>query len=298
MGPRSPKIPIRHLSGNPSDPLNGYTLHAAVQISNNLGYASETPAFGLPGGGQSDWRTGAYFTDAWKVTPHFTLTYGLRYQRDTGRTNSDLAPVPCSNIVTSNFDFGAAGPPCTGNAQLFDQWGAGLGDRVNQPNKNFGPQVGFAYNPPFSTKTVLRGGIGFYYDSNVFNNVQFDRASRLQTGVFAQYPAVCGANGFSLGGLTQTSTGISIKTLCSESVAAGAPGFPGNCREDYRALNSGAGLNGASGADNLAIEFGTIAFAPKYKSPYAINFNFGIQQGIDAWGRFCPLTMFMWIPCV
>lgn len=262
---------------NPSDLLNSYTPHY-VYISNDLGYASENPGFGLPGGYQGDWRTGAYFTDSWKVTPHLTLNYGIRYQRDTGRTNSDLAPVPCSNIITSNFDFGTAGVPCTGNAQLFDQWGAGLGDRVNQPDKNFGPVVGFAYNPEFSPKTVFRGGFGVYYDSNVFNNVQFDRSSRLQTGEFAVYTPLC-LQGYSLGGITQASDGTSIQTLCGESINASYKDWL-DIQQQYRAQNKGASLNAGSAANNLAIQNGAIAFAPKYKSPYSIDFNFGIQQQI------------------
>ncbi|MFZ0663204.1 MAG: carboxypeptidase regulatory-like domain-containing protein [Acidobacteriaceae bacterium] len=260
---------------DPSDPINSYTPYY-MYISNNLGYASEKPGFGLPGGGQGDWRTGVYFADSWKITPHFTLTYGMRYQRDTGRTNSDVAPVPCSDVVSSG-GYGAADPPCTGDAQLFDQWGAGLGDRVDQPNKNIGPTVGFAYNPPAFPKTVFRGGFGIYYDSNVFNNVQFDRSSRLLTGQFAVYTPVCYGGSDQLGPLTETSTGIPISTLCSESLAAGAAGWF-QLQDDYRALNSPTAVNGGSAAYNLAIQDGAIAFAPKYKSPYSVNFNFGFQQ--------------------
>lgn len=283
FGPRASESSASLLpGGDPSDPINGYAP-THVYVSNDLGYASEKPGFGLPAGGQSDWRTAAYFVDSWKVTPNFTLTYGARYQVDTGRTNSDLSPVPCSNIVTSNFDFaavGEAGPPCTGSAQLFDQWGAGLGDRVRQPYDNFGPSVGFAYNPPAFRKTVLRGGFGIYYDTNVFNNVQFDRSSRLQTGEFAVYTPVCTGGSYQLGPLTSTSTGIPISTLCHESIAAGAPGWL-QLQADYRALNTGAALNGGSAAYNLQIGNGAIAFGPKYKAPYSINFNFGLQQQLS-----------------
>jgi hypothetical protein len=258
-------------NADPSDPLNSYIPYY-VYISNDLGYASEKPGFGLPGGYQGDWRTGVYFADGWKITPHFTLTYGLRYQRDTGRTNSDLGSVPCSDIYTSNF----TSVPCGGSTPLFDQWGAGLGARVNQPNKNFGPSVGFAYNPPAAPKTVLRGGFGIYYESNVFNNVQFDRSSRLASGQFAVYTPLC-IQGYQLGPLTETSTGIPISTLCNESIKQGAAGFL-QLQQDYRALNTANGPNMGSAAYNLAIEDGSIAFAPKYKSPYSINFNFGLQQ--------------------
>jgi hypothetical protein len=275
-GPLADENSSTLISGDdPSDPLNSYTPYY-VYISNDLGFASEKPGFGQPGGYQDDWRTGAYFADSWKITPHFTLNYGIRYQRDTGRTNSDLAPVPCSDVVSSG-GYGAGDPPCTGNTPLFDQWGAGLGARVDQPNKNFGPQVGFAYNPAAAPKTVLRGGIGIYYDSNVFNNVQFDRSSRLETGEFAVYTPVCYGGGYQLGPLTETSTGIPISTLCNESIAAGAAGFL-QLQSDYRALNTAGAVNGGSAAYNLAIQNGGIAFAPKYKSPYSINFNFGLQQ--------------------
>ena len=121
------------------------------------------------------WRFSAYVGDSWKIKPNFTLTYGLRYNRDTGRTDSDLAPIPCS----------AADPAlitCTGN--LLDQWGPGLGNRVRQPNNNFGPQLGFAWDPLKDGKTVIRAGAGMYYENSIFNNTLFDRPGKLATGLF------------------------------------------------------------------------------------------------------------------
>lgn len=264
--------------GDPTDPLHGYRP-SYVYISNDLGYASENPGFGMPGGGLSDWRTGLYAVDTWKVSRDVTFTYGLRWDRDTGRSNSDLASVPCSNIVAGNFAFGTgtSALPCSGSSNLFDQWGAGLGNRVSQPNWDFGPNLGLAYNPSFSRKTVIRAGFGIYYDSNVFNNVQFDRSSRLQSGKFAVYTPVCLGGSYTLGNLTQTSTGIQISTLCTESLAAGAPGWL-QLQKDYRATASGGGLNGGSAAYNLAIQSGAIAFTPDFKFPYSTNISFGVQR--------------------
>jgi hypothetical protein len=257
------------------DPTTDYTPDF-IYISNDLGYASEKPAFGLPGGGLSDWRTGFYLVDAWKVRPNFTFTLGARYDRDTGRSNSDLAPVPCSEIVASNF----TSVPCSGTSQLFDQWGAGLGDRVAQPNKNVGPQAGFTYAQ--SPKTVLRGGAGIYFESNVFNNVQFDRASRLPTGEFASYPGICGGYGDSLsipgkGNVTATSTGVSIATICSEPLAQSAQALL-QLQSDFRAGGNNAIANGAFAGNSLDIQYGTIAYAPDYRSPYSIDLNFGVQR--------------------
>ena len=126
-------------------PITGTTL------SNGQGYFTEKAGFGAPAGGQADTRFEAYVGHPWKIRPNFTLTYGLRYLRDTGRTDSDLAPIPCSatTLIT-----------CTGN--LLDQFGntPGLGNRVRQPNSNFGPQVGFAWDPMHNGKTRICGGAG------------------------------------------------------------------------------------------------------------------------------------------
>ena len=115
-------------------------------VGNGQGFSTELPAFGYPAGGLFDTRFEAYVGDSWKIRPNFTLNYGLRYIRDTGRTDSDLAPIPCSatTLIT-----------CTGN--LLDQWGPGLSNRVRQPNLNFAPQIGFAWDPWRDGKTAIRG---------------------------------------------------------------------------------------------------------------------------------------------
>ena len=45
--------------GDPSNPLD--YVPQFVVLGNGLGASTEIPAFGLPGGGQGDWRVGAYF---------------------------------------------------------------------------------------------------------------------------------------------------------------------------------------------------------------------------------------------
>ena len=97
--------------GNAGNPLD--YLPNVVVLGNGLGASTEIPAFGLAGGGQGDWRVGAYFTDSWKVTPQFVLNYGIRYQRDTGRSDADLAPTPCSAVNPSFVAPSAAAPPCS-----------------------------------------------------------------------------------------------------------------------------------------------------------------------------------------
>ena len=75
-------------------------------MGNGFGYFTEKPNFGLPAGGQQDWRTGIYGGDTWKVSRDLTVNYGMRWDRDTGRTDSDLAPIPCSDAVTARHVSG------------------------------------------------------------------------------------------------------------------------------------------------------------------------------------------------
>jgi hypothetical protein len=55
---------------------------------------------------------------------------------------------------------------------------------VRQPNKNFAPQLGLAWDPTKQHKTVIRAGFGIYYDTALYNNVIFDRTDRLEKGLF------------------------------------------------------------------------------------------------------------------
>ena len=58
------------------------------------------------------------------------------------------------------------------------------GNRVAQPNNNLAPQLGVAWDPKSDGKTVIRAGIGIYYDNTVFNDILFDRLLKLPTGAF------------------------------------------------------------------------------------------------------------------
>src|SRR6202521_247248 len=143
------------LPGGASNPLN-YPA-STVQLGNGIGFASEIPAFGFPAGASGpDNRISLYFGDAWKIKPNLTLTYGLRYVRDTGRSDSDLGSIAALN-------------------QFNNQFYSGIGNRVNNPNKNFAPQLGIAWDPLKNGKTVIRGGIGLFYENAIWNNVLFDR---------------------------------------------------------------------------------------------------------------------------
>src|SRR6201981_4075121 len=192
--------PCLSLPGGASNALN-YPANLVI-LGNGQGFTTEKPAFGFPGGGLGpDNRISWYVGDSWKVKPNLTVTYGLRYVRDTGRTDSDLAPLPALN-------------------QFNNQFYSGLGNRVNNPNKNFAPQLGFAWDPSSNGRTVIRGGIGLFYENSIWNNVLFDPAGRLPKGFFLATATACPSTpaGLMLPNGTVISQATLNSTICDLSI--------------------------------------------------------------------------------
>ncbi|MBS1851915.1 MAG: TonB-dependent receptor [Acidobacteria bacterium] len=243
------------LQGGAGNPLNYPVTN--VTLGNGQGFSSEKPAFGFPGGGLGpDNRISLYFGDSWKVKPHLTLTYGLRYARDTGRSDSDLGAIP-----------------------ELEQFGAGLGRRVNQPNRNFAPQLGVAWAPGGSSKTVFRAGIGLFYENSIWNNNLYDRPARLQQGLFLASTPVC-ANG--LAQSVSFPTSVDPAEVCGQPIGSVTSQIL-QLQQDYQAYTLAAGASSnpvyignilASGIDVT----GTNMFAPDYVTPRSVQMNFGMQH--------------------
>jgi hypothetical protein len=273
--------------GCPSDP-GAYPFIEAV-FGNGQGYFTEKPQFGAPAGGQADTRLSLYAGDSWKIRPNFTLTFGLKYGRDTGRTDSDLSPIPCS--AQTFFT-------CTGN--LLDQFGntPGLGNQIRQPNTNFGPQVGFAWDPMSNGKTVIRAGGGIFYENSIFNNVLFDRPPKLATGLFfsaavlACNPgAAAGSEGLTLpnGALLSSIDGADVATqVCFQPLGAPAgtstvAGAIGDLQTAYQQAVAAAGpaANGSYVGNTLSFDTAVndyAAYNPNYRTPRSYQMNIGIQR--------------------
>jgi hypothetical protein len=267
----------------PDDLLNDFNAQVGVRMGNGLGYFTNTPEFGQPAGGSRDWRVGLYVADSWKVAPRLTVNAGIRYQRDTGRTDNALDPIPCSEINSDIFP----NAPCSGTELILDQFGAGLGKRIVQPNWDFAPQAGFTYSLDSSSKTVLRGGVGVFRENNVFNAVQFDTPFKLKSGLFNDYSQILCAGTYSLSipgvGAVTTYNGESISAICAQPLAQSAAKFAG-LQADYQAGSAAAGAaaNGSFIGNRLAIPGGNSAYAPDYKTPYSININIGVQRQLGS----------------
>jgi hypothetical protein len=245
-------------SGGAGNPLNYPVTN--VNLGNGQGFGTLEPAFGLPAGGLGpDNRLSAYVGDSWKVRPNFTLTMGLRYVRDTGRTDTQFGALPIANQLTP-----------------------GLGAAVHQPNKNFAPQLGIAWDPRGNGKTVIRAGIGLFYENSIWNNNLFDPPARERQGLFLATQPAC-----------ESGSAVPITLPDSTQVAPSFCGQPVGSvfqqivalQAQYQAatLSAGPAVNpvyfGNILSDGIDIT-GTNLFYPGYKTPRSVQMNVGVQHEI------------------
>src|SRR5229473_3155426 len=88
-------------------------------------------------------RLGIYAQDSWRIIPHLTINYGLRYDTTFGLFNA------------SGHDQ-SANPALAGNGVV-----SGI---PHDYRKAFAPRLGLAYGVGSSGTTVLRGGVGLYFN--------------------------------------------------------------------------------------------------------------------------------------
>jgi Carboxypeptidase regulatory-like domain len=248
-------------SGGVSNPLN-YPADS-VTLGNGIGFSSLKPAFGFPGGGIGpDNRISFYFGDSWKVKPNLTVTAGLRYVRDTGRTDSDLGPLPALN-------------------QFNNQFYSNLGATVHQPNLNFAPQLGVAWDPGKNGKTVFRGGIGLFYENSLWNNILFDPAARLQKGLFLGFAGAC-TNGKATAVTFPNGTSVT-PNFCGQPIGSVASQII-QLQQQYQAATIAAGpaVNGTYIGTILTDNqtTGTTLLGPDYVSPRSVQINAGVEHRI------------------
>src|SRR5271156_4368473 len=101
-----------------------------------------------------------YAQDDWRITPKFTLNYGMRWEYG--------APYSEENNYISNFDpvsqtVLTISPGAIAGNGITPFHGSGVygSTLVNPDLTDFGPRVGFAFAP--DDKTVIHGGFGISY---------------------------------------------------------------------------------------------------------------------------------------
>jgi hypothetical protein len=110
-----------------------------------------------------DW----YVQDQWRIRHNFTVNYGIRYEVNT-------APVELDNRLVNFYpNLGAQGALIQGGSTTeFDPLGDVIGTAAhpapragyNSDYNNWGPRIGFSWDPRSNGRTVLRGGYALMFD--------------------------------------------------------------------------------------------------------------------------------------
>ncbi|MGE0127452.1 MAG: carboxypeptidase regulatory-like domain-containing protein [Blastocatellales bacterium] len=193
-----------------------------------------------------------FFADQWRAHPRFTLTYGVSYTYEDKLLNHDLDRP----------------------ALLAPLLGGDLSPAKRDKN-NFGPSLGFAWDLNGNGKTVLRGGGGIYYDSNLFWTRLNERAYIGPSGngryivpgtIFTskEFP-----NGLQFASFPTAYNGTRLAQELP-FLRAAANALLGNGKDLSR-----------RGVETLKttgeIGFGTV-FDPNTVVPYSMNASFGVQR--------------------
>ena len=225
--------------------LNGDGQVNDLDIPIAVALKSSAPVTPVPIPTVFDSYVAGYVQDDWRVQPRLTLNLGLRWEYDSNLTGNSSAHDPCPNLTQQPTQ------PCT--------WMANVINLKKYPDKkDFGPRVGFVFDPFGRGKTVVRGGYGIYYDRIILESgaeelVQNDRALTVTqyAGSSCTSPFVPGAP--SLG-------------ACFAPQASFAPGSP-TLASPFSGPHQVGGV-------------GILAMGPDAHHPLFQQFSGGLQQQI------------------
>lgn len=278
--PNAPFAPLvsGDLAGSADNPLN-YPVNG-ITIYNGNGFSSRQSAFGYPGGGHFDSRGEAYIGDTWRARHNLSVTLGVNYVRDTGHPDNNIGPITCSQVNTTLFPT----PPCTGKSLLLDQFGfiPGLGNPVLQLNQNVGGQAGLAWDPGSNGKTVVRLGVGLFYDNNMFNTVLWDQRSRSPQGAFFGSASLCptGTVQFADGTKVSSVDGLDIASqICGQPIGNVATAIS-DLQKAYQAATRTVGATTNPFFVGNTLTTSNSLLAPGYRAPRVVNMDIGIEHEI------------------
>jgi hypothetical protein len=201
------------------------------------------------------WGMGLYAQDEWHVSKNLKLTVALRMEKNS----NPVCQTNCASYFNGPFYSESTDPNAAYNSmilanqhQIFP-----AADKVN-----WAPRLGLAWSPGGSGKTVLRGGIGVFYDAFP---VAFGNGFMTNLPNVIVMTLCCGEN---WADTTPAGAGASAAT----SAAAIRNGFARGA--SFNSLSSSVGANFS--APNFASLRGT------FRTPQFQKWSFQIEQQLDS----------------
>lgn len=250
--------------GGISNPLN-YPVES-VSVGNGLGYLTPFSGLGLPAGAYFYHRLGAYVGLSSKWKRNLTLIYGIRYAREPGRSDSEFPPIQQLNALIP-----------------------GLGNPVRNPETNFAPQMGFAWDIDGKGKTAIRAGIGLFYENVLTVVAPQDPEFRTPMGnVFAQDPTACAGTALPQPvaiSPTQSLTPGFCGTASRGPVAVGTVAdqivtFQRQYQADSPFSLTAPNPNYVGSLLNQGLGSFAYLYDPNFRTPRSVEMNIGVQHEI------------------
>jgi hypothetical protein len=199
------------------------------------------------------WGMGLYAQDEWRVKRNLTLTLGLRAEKNS----NPVCQTNCAAIFNGPFYSQSRDPSTPYNEMI-------VSNRHQvfpaTDSINWAPRFGFAWSPESSGRTVLRAGIGIFYDA-------------LAAGVVST-------------ALTNLPNVVAMRLCCGEYWAdAGQTGAAASAANSAAAIEQGF-VNGASfhSLSHTVANFSPPTFynySGTFNTPQYQEWSFQIEQQVD-----------------
>jgi len=188
---------------------------------------------------------GLYVQDSFRLNPRLTLNYGLRWDY--------YGVVQEKNNLFANYIVSSFNPSTDIGTGALQQVGTNGLNGLYQPDyRNFSPRASIAWDVAGKSKTVIRAGVGLFYDA-------FSQDMFLGHLPYPAYYAPGPAYG-NFGPAPITAAGVSAQTLST-------------------GIQPGQAIYGTSGC-NIEVECDIFGVDQHIKTPYMENYNINIQQQI------------------